>query len=256
MSKLEIHQFPCLEDNYGVLVHDPESGETASIDVPDARAVTAGLDLMGWKLTHILVTHHHWDHTQGVGEIKNLTGCKVIGPSAEAEKIANLDETVSDGDTFFFGNESVEVISTPGHTLGMVNFYFPQSAVVFTGDTLFALGCGRVFEGTMAMMWNSLQKLAKLPSETLVYCGHEYTESNAKFSLSVDPDNEKLVKRAAEISELRAKGMPTLPTSIGSELETNPFLRPDDASIRKHLGMENASNSEVFAEIRTRKDNA
>ena len=256
MTNLQFFQFPCLSDNYGVLVHDPETANTASIDAPDADAVRNALSEKSWKLTHILVTHHHWDHTQGIEDLKSETGCNVIGPEAEAARIPTLDETVSDGDSFKFGGETVEVISTPGHTLGMVNYHFPHSNVVFTGDTLFALGCGRVFEGDPHMMWNSLTKLMKLPPNTAVYCGHEYTQANAEFSLTIDPENSKLVERAAEIAELRAGGQPTLPTTIGAELATNPFLRAADAGIRKNLGMENASDADVFAEIRHRKDNA
>ena len=256
MAALEFHQFPTLSDNYGVLIHDPDTGNTASVDAPDANDVRNALAETGWNLTHILVTHHHWDHVQGIGDLKSETGCHVIGPADEADKIEHLDETVSDGGSFEFGGESVACISTPGHTLGMINFHFVESGVVFTGDTLFALGCGRIFEGDPEMMWQSLTKLMALPPETAVYCGHEYTQSNAKFALSVDPDNAKLVIRAARIDALRAEGKPTLPTTIGEELETNPFLRASDAGIRKHLGMENASDSDVFAEIRKRKDNA
>lgn len=242
MAALEVYQFPCLSDNYGVLIHDPDSGETASIDAPDATAVEEALQHKNWKLTHILVTHHHWDHTQGIAELKSKYNCKVIGPKAEADKINTLDEVKSDGDTFNFGNETVEVISTPGHTLGMINFYFSESGVVFTGDTLFALGCGRIFEGDADMMWESLSKLAKLPKDTMVYCGHEYTQANAQFSLTIEPDNQALKTRASEISALRAQGKPTLPTTIGLELETNVFLR--------------AGNAQEFARIRTAKDNA
>lgn len=242
MAELEFHQFPCLSDNYGVLIHNPKSGETASIDAPDANAVKKALKEKDWKLTHILVTHHHWDHTQGIGELKSSYNCHVIGPKDEASKIDTLDETKTDGDYFTFGGETVGVISTPGHTLGMINFYFAESGVVFTGDTLFALGCGRIFEGDADMMWRSLSKLAKLPAETIVYCGHEYTQSNAKFSLAIEPDNKALTARAKEIDALRAQGKPTVPTTIGLELETNVFLR--------------AGNATEFAKIRTAKDNA
>jgi len=256
MSNLEFHQFPCLSDNYGVLIHDKASGNAASIDAPDADAVEAALAETGWKLTHILVTHHHWDHVQGIDALKAKYGCHVLGPADEADKISTLDETKSDGDSFEFGGETVNVISTPGHTLGMINFHFTLSNVVFTGDTLFALGCGRIFEGTPEMMWASMQKLMQLPEDTIIYCGHEYTQSNAKFALTIDPDNAELKSRAAEIDQLRASGKPTLPTTMAKELTTNPFLRASDASIRKHLNMESASDAEVFATIRKAKDNA
>ncbi len=242
MTALQFHQFPCLSDNYGVLIHDPQSGDTASIDAPDAAAVENALSEKGWALTHILVTHHHWDHTQGIADLKSKYNCHVIGPKAEADKIDTLDEQKSDGESFNFGGETVDVISTPGHTLGMINFHFPESKTVFTGDTLFALGCGRIFEGDANIMWDSLSKLAKLPSETIVYCGHEYTQANAEFSLTIEPDNQALVERAKEIKTLRAQGRPTLPTSIALELETNVFLR--------------AGNATEFARIRTAKDNA
>ncbi len=256
MTKLEFYQFPCLYDNYCVLVHDHDTNSTAAIDAPDADAVRLALGDNGWNLTHILVTHHHADHTQGIADLKLETGCHVIGPAEEASKIPTLDETVNDGDSFKFGSEQVNVISTPGHTLGMVNFHFTESKVVFTGDTLFALGCGRVFEGDLDMMWNSLQKLMQLPPETMVYCGHEYTQANADFSLTIDPDNKALIERTSEIAKLRAVNLPTIPTTVGRELETNPFLRASNKAIRTQLGMLDASDAEVFAEIRTRKDNA
>lgn len=242
MSNLEFHQFACLSDNYGVLIHDPKSGDTASIDAPDANAVETALKKKGWKLTHILVTHHHFDHTQGIAELKSKYGCHVIGPEEKGSKITSLDEQKTQGDTIIFGGETVNIIATPGHTLDMINFYFKESGVVFTGDTLFALGCGRIFEGDANMMWNSLSKLAELPPETVVYCGHEYTQANATFSLTIEPDNQALVKRAHEIDQLRAKGEPTIPTTIAKELATNVFLR--------------AGNATEFAKIRTAKDNA
>lgn len=260
MSELQIHQFAVLSDNYGVLVHDSQSGETAAIDAADSNAILAALGDKGWPLTHLLITHHHWDHVDGLAALKSATGCRVIGPSYAGKgkdgAIEGLDATVSDGDTFTFGGRRVEVLHTPGHTLDMVNYYFPDERIVFTGDTLFALGCGRVFEGNARMMWESLQKLAALPPSTHVYCGHEYTQSNAAFALGIDPDNQRLQRRAEEIAELRAASKPTVPTTIQLELETNPFLRSADASIRAHLGMEDAEDWEVFAEIRARKDRA
>jgi len=256
MTNLEFHQFACLSDNYGVLIHDTQSGDTASIDAPDSDAVEAALAETGWKLTHILVTHHHWDHVQGIDALKAKYSCHIIGPAEEADKIKILDETKSDGESFTFGGEQVDVISTPGHTLGMINFHFTKSGVVFTGDTLFALGCGRIFEGTPEMMWTSMQRLMQLPKETTIYCGHEYTQANANFALTVDPDNAELQVRAKEIAALHSEGKPTLPTTLHRELATNPFLRASDPAIRKHMGLENASDAEVFAAIRKAKDNA
>lgn len=254
MASLEIFQFPCLQDNFGVLIHDPASGETASIDAPEAAPVRKALADKGWKLTHILVTHHHADHTQGIAALKSETGCRVIGPKAEAARIKDLDGTVGGGETFTFGGKTVEVIDTPGHTSGHISFFIPSDKVAFVGDTLFALGCGRVIEGTPEMMWHSLARLAKLPGDTAIYCGHEYTRSNANFALTIEPENAALVARAKEVEALLAAGQPTLPTRLDRELETNPFLRPHIAGIRKRLGLESAPDWQVFAEIRERKN--
>lgn len=254
MAKLEIHQFPCLKDNYGVLIHDKAAGLTAAIDAPEAEPIRRALTEKGWKLTHILVTHHHADHTQGIEPLKAETKCTVIGPKAEAAKIKGLDKTVGGGDTFKFGGTDVQVLDTPGHTAGHITFWMPSETVAFAGDTLFAIGCGRVIEGNMEMMWDSLAKLAKLPGATQVYCGHEYTLSNAKFALTIEPENEALKTRAAEIEKLVAAGKPTLPTRIDVELATNPFLRPQSPAIRKRLGMEKAADWQVFGEVRERKN--
>lgn len=251
---LEIHQFPCLSDNYGVLIRDSERGVVASIDAPNADSVRAALAERGWKLSYILTTHHHGDHTDGNLALKEETGCVIIGPKAEQEKIRGIDTAVGEGDAFRLGSFQVQVLETPGHTLGHISYYIPAANVAFVGDTLFALGCGRVFEGTMEMMWNSLSKLAALPGKTQIYCGHEYTLSNAKFALTIEPENAALVARAAEIEALRKTGKPTLPTRIELELETNPFLRVKSPAIRKRLGLENAADWQVFAEVRERKN--
>jgi hydroxyacylglutathione hydrolase len=254
MSKLEIHQFMCLKDNFGVLVHDAATGTTAAIDAPEEGPVRQALAAKGWKLTHILVTHHHGDHTAGILPLKQETGCTVIGPKAEAAKIKGLDKTVGEGDTFMLAGNEVRVLDTPGHTAGHITFWIPSAKVAFAGDTLFAIGCGRVIEGTMEMMWESLAKLAKLPPDTSVYCGHEYTLSNAKFALTIEPENEALKARAAEVEKLLAAGKATLPTRVDVELATNPFLRPGSAAIRKRLGMEKSADWQVFGEIRERKN--
>lgn len=251
---MEFYQFPCLKDNYGVLIHDKAAGLTAAIDAPEADAVRRALKEKGWKLTHILVTHHHADHTQGIEALKAETKCIVIGPKAEAAKIKGLDKTVSEGDTFKFGATEVRVLDTPGHTAGHITFWMPSQTVAFVGDTLFAVGCGRVIEGTMEMMWGSLAKLAKLPGPTQVYCGHEYTLANVRFALTIEPENEALKARAAEIEKLVAAGQATLPTRIDVELATNPFLRPQSPDIRKRLGMEKAADWQVFGEVRERKN--
>ncbi len=256
-SNVEIRQFSCLSDNYGVLIHDPDSGTTIAIDVPDAAPYLAVLEETGWKLTDILITHHHWDHVQGLSELKQKTMATVTGPERSREVISGLDKTVEDDDDILAGPFEIKAIATPGHTLDQISWYIPSLKVAHTGDTLFSLGCGRVFEGDMEMMWASLARLIrKLPADTTIYCGHEYTAANAKFALTIDPDNEALKKRAAEVDTLRSSGKPTVPTTMGQELATNPFLRANDPGIRKNLGLEDASDADVFAEIRTRKDNA
>ena len=255
MAKLEIHQFPCLSDNYGVLIHDPESNVTATIDTPESGPIESALRDKGWTLTHILNTHHHGDHTGGNTELKAKTGCQIVGPKPEAAKIPGLDISVGQGDTYDFGGHIATIIETPGHTLGHIAFHFADDGVAFVGDTLFALGCGRVFEGTMAQMWSALQRLMELPRDTVIYCGHEYTTANAAFAVTIDPDNQELMERVEEIAALRSEGRPTVPTTLDLELRTNPFLRPTDPAVQAHLGMAGADPGDVFAEIRRRKDN-
>lgn len=252
---LQIHQFPCLKDNYSWLVHDADAKVTAVIDTPEVAPIMKALKDTGWRLTHILNTHWHPDHAGGNEELKALTGCQIIGPRAEAARIPAIERQVGDGDEVVFGNSTAKVFDVPGHTSGHIAYWFPKDKLAFVGDTLFALGCGRLFEGTAQQMWTSLQKLMALPPETSVYCAHEYTQSNARFALSVDPDNPALVARAHEIDALRAKGIPTVPTSIGLELATNPFLRPTSPTLQRSLGMEGADAVAVFAETRKRKDN-
>ncbi len=254
MAQLEIHQFMCLKDNFGVLVHDSSTGETAAIDAPEAEPIRRALKDKGWKLTHILVTHHHADHTQGIAPLKAETGCTVIGPKAEAAKIQGLDKTVGGGDKLTFAGHEVNVIDTPGHTAGHITYWVPGSKVAFAGDTLFAVGCGRVIEGDLKMMWESLSRLAKLPGDTMIYCGHEYTQSNVKFALTIEPENAALKARAEEVDKQLAAGKATCPTRLDQELAINPFLRPQVPAIRKRFGMENAPDWQVFGEIRERKN--
>ncbi len=255
MSVLQIHQFPCLSDNYGYLIHNPEHQVTASIDTPDVGAIEAALSKKGWQLTHILNTHHHFDHAGGNLELKEKTGCQIIGPRAEAEKIPGIDVEVGDGDTVAFGGVIAKVFDVPGHTAGHVAYWFYNDGIAFVGDTLFALGCGRLFEGTPAQMWTSLQKLMDMPDDTTIYCAHEYTQANAAFALSVEPGNEALVARSAEIDRLRAAGKPTVPTTLKLEKETNPFLRPMSQNLQETIGMVGGNLVDVFAETRRRKDN-
>lgn len=251
---LQIDQFPCRDDNFGVLVHDPVSGETALIDAPEEDAILAAVARTGWTPTLILNTHKHGDHVEANIALKNRFGLTIIGPERESSAIPGIDRTVADGDEFAFGGETVRVIATPGHTAGHVVYHFPQSGLLFAGDTLFSLGCGRLFEETAEKMQAALARIAALPAETRIWCGHEYTAANARFALSVDPGNANLQARAREVDALRALGKATLPTTLAAELRTNPFLRWGDAAIRRHLAMEAASDAAVFGEIRRRKD--
>jgi hydroxyacylglutathione hydrolase len=254
MPKLEIAQFICRSDNFGVLIHDAESGATAAIDAPDADAVIEQAQVRGWRLTHILVTHKHFDHIEGIPALKASYPCEVIGPEASAAQTGMYDRAVRGGDGFEWAGAGVQVIATPGHTLDHVSYYLPDEKLVFVGDTIFAIGCGRVIEGTHAMMWDSIKRLRDLPDETSLYCGHEYTLANAKFAATVDPGNKRLGERLAEVEKLRESGRPTLPTTIGLEKETNPFLRADNPAVATAVGLRGAEPARVFAEIRTRKD--
>lgn len=255
MSSFQFHQFLYGADNYGVLMHDPNTGQTAAIDAGDLDSYLAALDETGWSLSHILITHHHGDHTEGLAMLAQQTGAAVFGPAGDKPGHKAIQTVLADGDQFEFAGSPVQVIATPGHTLDMLNYHLPQQKVCFTGDTLFALGCGRVFEGTPQMMWNSLAKLMTLPPETLLYSGHEYTAANARFALTIDPDNQALVARAKAVEALRADNKPTVPSLLSEELATNPFLRAADSAVRAHLAMADAEDSAVFTEIRTRKDN-
>jgi hydroxyacylglutathione hydrolase len=254
MAALQIHQFLCRQDNFGVLIHDAAHGVTAAIDTPEAAPIRDALAAKGWRLTHILTTHHHGDHTAGHEALKAETGCHIIGPDKEAASIPGIDQTVAEGNNFSFGGLTVQVIETPGHTLGHVSYWLPEAKVAFVGDTLFSLGCGRLLEGDAAMMWNSLEKLKKLPPQTSIYCGHEYTKSNAAFALMIEPGNSALQNRAKEVNQLRAQDKLTLPVTLGDELAQNPFLRPDSAEIQEKLGLVGQPLATIFAEIRRRKD--
>ncbi len=254
MQALEIVQIPCLSDNYCVLVHAPDTGETAAIDAPDDEVITAALKQRGWRLSQIFTTHHHSDHTNGNLALKAHSGCAITGPEAEAERIPGLTQAVSAKTPLTFAGYSVRVIETPGHTLGHVTYYWPDLKTAFTGDTLFALGCGRIFEGDATMMWASLQKIAALPDDTIIYCGHEYTLANGRFALTVEPENDALKLRMAEIESLRAAGRPALPTTIGAEKRTNPFLRAASCHIRARLGMHGAPDWQIFGRLRDLKN--
>ena len=254
MTGLTVEMIPVLSDNYVYLIHDRETGATGVVDPAVAEPVQACLTAHGWSLDWILSTHHHGDHTGGNLALKQATGCKIAGPGKDAARIPGIDLKLVEGDRFRLGDAEAEIFETPGHTSGHITYWFADALALFCADTLFSLGCGRIFEGTPAQMWDSLQKFASLPDQALVYCGHEYTQANARFALTVDPDNGALKARAAEVDRLRAQGEPTVPTTLGLERATNPFLRPDDAAIRRRLGMESAEDVDVFAEIRRRKD--
>lgn len=249
---LQVHQFPCLSDNYGYLLHDPASGETAAIDTPDAGAYLRAAEEQGWTITQVWNTHWHPDHAGGNAAIKAATGCTVIAPAGEAGKIAAVDRAVDQGDVVALGGAMAEVINVGGHTLGHIAYHLPEAALAFVGDSLFALGCGRMFEGTPEQFWASLLRLRALPATTLLHCAHEYTASNARFALHADPDNAALQAYAAEITARRADGVPTVPMGLAREIATNPFLRADDPALQARWGGGDAIAT--FAALRRAKD--
>jgi hydroxyacylglutathione hydrolase len=250
----QAYLFPCLKDNYGVLLHDPGSGATASIDAPEAAPVEVALAKTGWRLTDILVTHHHADHTAGIAELKRRHKCRVVAPRNEAQRIAHVDETVGEGDRTRVGALEGRVIETPGHTAGHISYFFPADKLAFVGDTLFSIGCGRIIEGNAEMMWQSLLKLRALPDDTQFYCGHEYTAANVRFAKTIEPNNKALGARAEEVKGLVAAGKPTIPATIGAEKAENPFLRADLPEVARAVGLADSPPWKVFAEIRERKN--
>lgn len=251
---IAIRQFPCLNDNYGFLIRDEATGVVAAVDTPEVDAINAELDRAGWRLDLILNTHHHWDHAGGNLALKERWVCEIVAPKGEAEKISGVDRAVGDGDRVAIGETVATVIETPGHTLGHIIYHVEDEGVAFVGDTIFAMGCGRLFEGTPDQMWASLGKVAALPPETTLYCAHEYTKANAAFAMTIDPHNEELAARTRAVGEMRARGEPTVPTDVARELATNPFLRARDPRLQAALGMTGAAPVDVFAETRRRKD--
>src|SRR6516162_8656688 len=246
----EIRTFPCLNDNFGYLIHDVETKATASIDAPESGPILKALEREGWKLTDILITHHHGDHVGGVAELKQKFGCRVVGPHDKSAKIADVDLRVGNADVVKIGNLLARVLETPGHTLDHVAYVFDGDKALFAADTLFSIGCGRVFEGSYRMMCESLLKLRALPDDFRLYCGHEYTASNIKFALTVEPDNPALKARAEQVARLRADNKPTIPSLLGDEKKANVFLRADDPVVAARLHMKGAGAAEVFGELR------
>ena len=250
----ETRLFLCRSDNYGVLVHDTGSGATAAIDAPETGPIERALSETGWKLTDILVTHHHADHTDGIVALKEKYRCRVVAPAAEAKKIPAVDETVREGDKAKVGALAADVIETPGHTLGHIAYWFHTEKLAFVGDTLFSIGCGRVIEGTPEQMWRSLVKLRELPDDTEIFCGHEYTLANIKFARTIESGNKALAEREAQARQQVAQGEPTIPVTIGEEKRANPFLRADRPEVAAGIGMAGKAAADVFAEIRARKN--
>jgi len=246
---------PCLSDNYAYLLRCTATGKVAAIDVPEAGPIIEALAARDWTLDQVWLTHHHWDHIDGLPDLLAAYPAQVVGAQADAHRLPPLDHAVTEGDTVTLGDLSAQIIDVSGHTVGHIALHVPLAKLAFTADSLMALGCGRLFEGTPAQMWGSLQKLMALPADTLICSGHEYTASNAKFALSVDPQNAALISRSTAIDTSRAKGEPTVPSLLSLEIETNPFLRPHDTGIRAELGMPDATDTDVFTEIRARKDN-
>ena len=250
-----VHQFMCLDDNFGVLMHDSATGATASIDVPEAGPVLNALSEKGWTLTHILVTHHHKDHIGGMDEVRTrFPDVTIIAPAPDKARVPGADVYLAEGEEVAVGSLRGKVIETPGHTSGHIVYHFAKEKLLFAGDTLFAMGCGRAFERPAQVLHDSVMKLAALPDDTEIYCGHEYTLSNGRFALRVDPENEALKLRVAQVEKLRAAGEATLPTTIALEKKTNPFFRANDPSVQQTLGMTGAAPADVFAELRERKN--
>lgn len=252
---LEIVQIPVWDDNYIYLAHDPETKQTAVVDPAEAQPVLEEAKRRGWEITHILNTHHHNDHVGGNEEIQKATGAIVVGAANDSRRIPGISVKVSDGDEFMLGASKAVIFETPGHTTGHIAFWFKDSQALFCGDTLFALGCGRLFEGSAEQMWASLSKIKTLPKETYVYCAHEYTAANADFAITIEPKNKDLQKRVEKIRQMRDLNMPTVPSILGDELATNPFLRADVTNVASYLKLDGEEAATVFAEIRLRKDN-
>ncbi|MGH1465968.1 MAG: hydroxyacylglutathione hydrolase [Cognatishimia sp.] len=252
---IQIITVPCLADNYAFLLHDPDTQQTALVDAPETDPIVQELNARGWTLTHIFLTHHHWDHVDATETLREKYAPKVIGAQADAHRLPKLDLALSDGQKFSFADHDVHTIDVPGHTVGHIAFFIPKLHALFSADSLMALGCGRLSEGSAEQMFTSLEMLAGLPIRTVVYSGHEYTEANGRFAITVDPENAELKARVADIRQARSQNKPTVPSELALELATNPFLRCGTPAIRNAVGLPNAPTLDVFTELRRRKDN-
>lgn len=251
---LTLTTVPCLEDNYAFIIGNPKTREAAVIDVPEAAPINAALKAGGWRLTTVLLTHHHWDHVDGLDGLDNRANLVVIGSFNDAHRLPPLNKCARDDQTITVCGHNAQIINVSGHTINHIAFYFASEGLAFTADSLMGFGCGRLSEGTHAQAWDSLKKLRALPRDTIICSGHEYTQSNAKFAIALDPNNSDIISRVQAVDAARAAGQPTVPSTLDLEIRTNPFLRADDPALMAHLGMSEADPADVFAEIRTRKD--
>src|SRR5262249_1613133 len=250
MACLDIELVPLLKDNYAYLLRDAATGTTAIVDPSEARPALAAARAREWRITHVLSTHHHWDHTGGNLEIKEATGCTVVGPRYDQDRIPGIDTAVAEGDRFALGASVAEILFIPGHTRGHIAYWFPEAQAVLCGDTLFSLGCGRLFEGTPEQMWSSLAKLRRPPPETRLYCGPEYTQANARFAVTIEPQSPALIARQRQVDAARAGGRATIPSTMGEERAANPFLRADEPAVASAVDRAGADPVTVFAEVR------
>ncbi len=251
---LTLTTVPCLEDNYAFIIGNPDTKEAAVVDVPDAAPINAAIADAGWRLSTVLLTHHHWDHVDGLDHLNGRGDLRVIGAKADAHRLPQLDVAVSEGETINICGEDAQILDVSGHTVGHIAFHFAASGYAFTADSLMAMGCGRLSEGTPEQMWQSMRKLRALPPQTIICSGHEYTQTNARFAATLDPDNRDLKSRISGIDAARANGQPTVPSTLDLEMRTNPFLRADNADLKAALGMVDATDDAVFTEIRARRD--